>query len=79
MYRLTCVSKRKEASFLKGETMRENQNKEHLKLVRQAVRGNPEAYGRLISEYQEYSTCIKWRSSICVIRKTPWIWWDLWC
>ena len=54
MYRLTCVSKRKEASFLKGETMRENQNKEHLKLVRQAVRGNPEAYGRLISEYQEY-------------------------
>lgn len=34
--------------------MRENQNKEHLKLVRQAVRGNPEAYGRLISEYQEY-------------------------
>ena len=54
MYRLTCVSKRKEASFLKGETMRKNQNKEHLKLVRQAVRGNPEAYGRLISEYQEY-------------------------
>ena len=34
--------------------MRKNQNKEHLKLVRQAVRGNPEAYGRLISEYQEY-------------------------
>ena len=29
-------------------------NTEQIRLVKQAVRGNPEAYGKLISEYQEY-------------------------
>ena len=34
--------------------MSEQQNKECLHLVKKAVRGNPDAYGRLISEHQEY-------------------------
>ncbi len=34
--------------------MSEQQNKEYLHLVKKAVRGNPDAYGRLISEHQEY-------------------------
>ncbi len=28
--------------------------KEHLRLIKQAVRGNPDAYGKLITDHQEY-------------------------
>lgn len=34
--------------------MSEKQNKEYIHLVKQAVRGNPDAYGRLIAGHQEY-------------------------
>lgn len=46
-------TKREEASFLKGE-LRMTDTTEHLRLVRRAVRGNPDAYGILITEYQDY-------------------------
>ena len=46
-------TKRKEAPFLKGELLMSDTT-EHLRLVRRAIRGNPDAYGALITEHQDY-------------------------